>query len=171
MASIEVRNGRFRAIVRRKGKEISHTFSTRETAELWGKYKDDLINDMSAFDVPENELITLEQAIDMKLDAMRKVYLDKRSIDDIFNLKELFNDFLKFKLSDITEDIYKDFSEKFMRSIVTRGGNKKNGTGLMKLPSLSTLKTKFRRLSTVYSNLINNGIKLENIPLKILGKL
>ncbi len=91
-------NGSFRVLIRKRGKEISRNFNDLSTAELWSKYKEDLIDQMHAFDVPAKDLITIADLIEMK----NKDLLSKgaKDIGDVINLKKSFSEFLDKYASD-----------------------------------------------------------------------
>jgi len=167
MGRIDFRSGKYRARIFTKGHDITHTFADKKTAELWIAYKEDLINQIEAFNPKSTDLVEFGDAIDLKISEALKDGLVDRSITD---LKELHNVFASFKgrmISDITYEDFMKFCKDYLSTPVVRGGFKANGSGRSTMPTKQTLLSKLRRLSGVYSNLINNGIPVENIPVKI----
>jgi DNA repair protein RadC len=129
MASIEQRGSRFRVTIRKKGITINKTFSSAESAELFAKYKEDLIDEIEAFDPPLKDMITLHQAIDLKLDIMRKELRDARSISDIEYIKNWFSEFLDKSVSELSYEVLMAKALEMLNGTVFRGGNIMNGKG------------------------------------------
>lgn len=171
MASIVKRGNSYRVKVSRNGKEYNQSFSNFNTAELWGKYKDDLIHEMAAFKVPESQLITLLDSIDLKIERCISDKLTERSIIDIRNLKNDFKELLDYQMSDLTQEVLENFCNKYIKTIITIGGGKNEDSGRKTHPSTATILSKLRRLSGVYSNLIDNGIKIQNMALLVANKI
>ena len=167
MARIDQRNGKYRVRISQKDHDITHSFHDYETAVLWAKYKEKLINEITAFDVPSAELVNFSDAVDLKIKKSIDDNLEDRTIKDLQELHRVFECFENRDIITITFQDYVNFSEKFLRTLTTRGGNKNNKTGRLVYPTKTTLLSKFRRLSSVYSNLISNGIPVENVALKV----
>lgn len=167
MPSITERSGVFKVRVSCKEKKLHATFHDRETAELWGYYKESLFNEINAFDVPSNELISLDDAIELKIRACIENKLDNRTIMDIRELKKLFIEFKNKPIKEVTFEDLVHFCDKFMNTPTFRGGLRSRNTGTPIMPTAQTLLSKLRRLSSVYSNIIENGIPVENIPQKV----
>lgn len=171
MASIRKNDsGNFRADIRKKGsKNVSASFSNKETAELWAAYKEDLIDQIKKFEVPLEDMINLETAIDMKVENMVNENFDKKSIGDVEILKNTFSEFLDRSLVSISYDeLFKKMGT-MLNTIVKKGGHGEKGDKRVQSP-LTVLK-KFGCLSSVYSMLISNGMNLENHALKIMAIL
>lgn len=166
MATIAERDGRFRVMIRRKNIEISSTFSNLQTAEIWAKYKEELIDNIEAFDPPLKEIITLKDAIELKIrDAEEK---GKKDIGDFKILLECFNKFLDIEIGKITYIDLLEYFELMMQTPITRGGIKNDPTtGLKKIPSIHTTFRKFSYLSTVFELIKSKGVEIENVALKL----
>lgn len=107
--------------------------------------------------VPTREL--LEQVEESSWNFMHKI-----------DLQALHVVFAKFKdrlINEITYDELVLFCKEYLSTPLTKGGSQKNGTGRLIMPSKMTLLSKLRRLSSIYSNLIDNGIPVENIAIKV----
>lgn len=166
MATISEREGRFRSTIRRKDIEISSTFSNKEQAEIWSKYKEDLIDSIDSFDPPLKEMITLKDAIELKIRDAE--YKNKKDIADFKILIEFFDKFINMEIGKITyDDLMKYFDEK-MNTPITRGGIKNDPTtGLKKLPSMHTTFRKFAYLSTVFELMKTQGVNIQNVALDV----
>lgn len=170
MASIEERNGSFRVNIRKKGVEITRTFKERHTAELWALWKEDLIDNMNAFDVKVERTLTLADAIGLKTQEL----IDKGSIEiqDIHNINEVFKPFISKFLYEITLNDYNEHCRLMLSSEVIRGGKKGvEGTGKKVIQSPQTVLRKFVILASVYSYLIKKGFDIENHPQKVVTQL
>lgn len=166
MATIEFKNENWRAHIRKKEMDISQTFKNKKDAELWVIYKEDLIDQIEAFDPPLQQMITLQDAIELKI----KDSIDK-NIKDIGDFNILFKVFEKFcpkKLNQITyEDLLAHFDE-MMNTPIRHGGNRNDAnTGHMKLPSIHTTFRKFGYLSTVFQMMRELGVNIDNPVLKV----
>ncbi len=169
MATIRDRDGRYMCLIRSKGIEIGKTFSSKQDAELWAKYKEDLIDQIDAFDPPLKEMITLQDAIEMRIEIQIKNEVSKKDISDYKTLIKVFEKFCPKKMSDIKYNDLVDHFNFLLTHPVTRGGTGKNdGTGHTRLPSFMTIFRKYAYLSTVYQMLIKDGVDIENIALKVV---
>lgn len=166
MASFRERKGRHEAIIRRKNLFLSASFSTKEDAELWAAYKEDLIDQIVAFEPPLEQIITLGDAIQMRVDTAKE-----KGTSDIGDIKILFQSFEKYIDLPIQEISYDDLANHFeylMTVPVKRGGNPNNlEAGLKTMPSMYTTFRKFSYLSTVYEHLIKEGVRIQNHPLAL----
>ena len=86
MASITFRDGKYRVSIRKKDQDVSKTFSNKEDAELYSKLKEDLIDQIENFNPSPEELLTLDSAIDMKVEDAEKNWLDFRTISSLKGL-------------------------------------------------------------------------------------
>jgi len=172
LATIRERKGRFGVKISRNRITICQTFSTLETAKLWAAYKEDLLDEMDAFNPPKQQMITLEDAINFKIDNAIKDGLNTRSITDIRNLKVDFSTFLQRFMHEITYDDLINHCKKISKIQVKLGGSAVNEkSGKYSMPSPITIVNKLKRLSTVYSNLNENNVDIENIALKCVNEL
>jgi hypothetical protein len=172
LATIRERKGRFGVKISRNRITICQTFSTLETAKLWAAYKEDLLDEMEAFNPPKQEMITLEDAINFKIDNAIKDGLSTRSVTDIKNLKIDFNAFLQKYMHEISYDDLIAHCKKMSKIQVKFGGSVGNEkSGKYSMPSPITIINKLKRLSTVYSNLNENNVDIDNIALKCVNEL
>ena len=172
MATIEERAGKFRVQLRKKGIEIYKTFSNIEDAELFCSWKEDIIDQMEVFDPDMKDLITLENAIDLKVKTLKETGKNQRTIDDVLRMKGYFSYMLNKSICEITYDYLLKKAQEMMITQIKHGGVQgKEGTGTMKLPSRSTILSRFNVLGGVYSNLISDGVNIENVPYKVLSYL
>jgi hypothetical protein len=172
MASIEERNGRYRVSIRKKGIEISQTFSNLETAKLYERYKEDIIDEMHAFDVKDKDLITIEEAIRLNIERVEKECSDSKNISDNNLWEENLRDILEQPISCLTYEFLMNKANEMLSSIIKRGGSRKiENSGRLVQSSPATVLRKFRVLSTVFSNLIKNGVEIENHALKVCAYL
>jgi hypothetical protein len=168
MATIKERKGRFSCSIRKRNGELNATFSSKETAELWARYKEDLIDEISSFNPEIEEMFTLGEAISFKEQETKDRNLDKKTQNDIYNLYREFEDVLHVPLKHIDLDYYIKKAERMLNTIVRKGGARlKPGTGLARQQSPSTVLRKFTYLGGVYSLMQKRGLKIENLPQKI----
>ncbi len=171
MATIRKIKDRYHVEIRKKEISIRSTFSNLETAELWMKYKEDLIDDISSFDIPLRIMITLEQAIDLKCISMNEKKVEKRSVSDIENLKNGLSEWMEKSIDSIFYDDILKRSKEMMNEIVCIGGNVKNQTGRKSIQSPITVLKKIRCLSAVYSHMVDLGFIDKNPVLAVLQYL
>lgn len=168
MATIRQVSGNFRAHIRKKGIELSATFKHQEDAELWALYKEDLIDSIQAFDMPLKEGITLQDAIELKMSKI-EINSSKKEFNEYTILLKFFEEFCPKSIGDIKYvDLVKCYEEKIKTPIYRGGTGKNDETGIKKLPSHLTILKKFAYLSTIYQMLIEDGVDLENIALKVM---
>lgn len=160
----------FSVSIRRKGHNITKTFSDKETAELYAKYKEALIDEMENFDVPKKDLITLDSAIECRLEELLNAKADRRTVLDVKGLRGFFPEFMNLTLSELTYEMLKNKIEKMMVEPIRRGGDR-DKTGKLILQSPVTIRRKVAMLSSIYSLMIKKGVDCENIPLRILSFL
>ncbi len=174
MGSIrERKKGRFEAIVR-NGKEasISATFDKEESAKLWMEYKERLFNEMKNFDVPKKDLIFFRDAIELKKKSLSEKGSTSRTVVDINTLLNTFSEFNDLEIGKISYDMLLNKSNNLLNSITRKGGSKKNpDSGRKQQMSPHTVLSRLRQLSSVYSNLIEMGVQIDNIPIKVLAYL
>ena len=118
MASIHERNGRWKVIVRMKGFKGCRTFSDRETAELWGKWKEDLANDMDAFEFKAGNHYLVGDAIDLMVSHSAS----RRDQSMAKVLSEEFEDWANLPMASITFDMFVQKAEEMTKKIVRKGG-------------------------------------------------
>lgn len=120
------------------------------------------------FDAPDDdELITLEEALDLKLGSMELI---KRNISEFTVLKRTLEDWLSWDVRKITPSLLKVKVNDMLNEIVSVGGNGGKG-GRQSRQSPSTILRKIRILSSVYSHLIDKGFYLLNPTTRIMGIL
>lgn len=166
MASIKHREGKLYVQIRKKNIDLYATFSNENDAILWARYKEEMIDLISNFDPPLKEMISLNDAIDLKIESIQNI--DKKTLNDYSNLKAFFEIFINKKLNQIAYSDLMNHFENMIKVPVTRGGsNKKNGNIKTFFPSPVTIFRKFAYLSTVYQNMIEKGVEIDNIAIKI----
>lgn len=172
MATIENRDGKYKVSIRKKGfKEIYKSFSTKEDAELYISWKEDLMDQISAFDPSPEELLTLDQAVDMKIEDAKKRNLDHRTILGIQGVKMHFADYLDQSLSVLTYEKLADKLRELMDTKVSRGGGKVKIEENMKDASLKTISNRFRYLSAVIGYINTQGFSFQNNSTNIVSYL
>lgn len=163
MACINLRNGRYRVSIRRKEQKLNATFSHKETAETWARYKEELLDNMHSFDIPIENMITLRQCVDIKIAQIKsKPSVDPKTINDFENIYKEFDTLMEMSLSEITPNIIRDISKQKLNSIVSVGGSHKEGSGSIRICSSSTVLRKLRLLASVFSHMIENGANIIN---------
>jgi|HubBroStandDraft_5_1064220.scaffolds.fasta_scaffold431308_1 hypothetical protein len=170
MAKVEKRelaNGKisYRVLIRKKGLEISKTFANEEDANLYATYKEDLIQNMSNFDVPINERVTLLQVVELKLQETT----NKEAIKDLeysFQKIKPYIDINK-NLHLITYDDWLNCAKNVLKNSIYRDG--KSLTNIHKPISPRTVRNYFAYISSAFAHCAEKGIKLENFPLKVIG--
>lgn len=167
MASIEkkrVGDGfSYRIQIRKKGIEIYKTFSNEEDAKLYIFYKERLIDNMTNFDIPLKDRVTLEQLFELKKKACEGY--DKRTLNELDNVFNRVNSFIgenKF-FHEISYDQWLSIAKSVYEMDVFRGSK----TNIIKMSPI-TLRRYFATLSSVISHAISLGISLENYPLKVM---
>jgi len=168
MATIEHRENSYRVMIRKKGVEpIYRSFKTKEDAELFVAWKEDILDQMSAFNPAPKNLITLNVALELKVIQLKEKNAHPKSIGDISVLKIYFKKFLDLPLIEISYNDYLQIFNEILEMKVSHGGNVKKQVGT-KTPSIGTIRSRFNLLQSVYSNIIESGIDVENHPTKIL---
>ncbi len=166
MATFRERQGRHEAIIRKNNIKLSAVFDHLEDAKLWASYKEDLIEQIANFNPPLDKLITLGDAIKMRIDtAIGSGTVD---IADLTILYKTFEKYLKTPINEVTYDSLSDHFEHVMSVPVRRGGNHNDpNSGIKAMPSMHTTFRKFSYLSTVFEHLIKEGVKVQNHPLAL----
>lgn len=164
MASVVKRGEKYQCLIRRKGKTMSAHFSDYETALLWGKYKENLIDEIVFFNTPANEIILLGDALDLKLQEIIK---EEKERKDFITIRKTFEEFLDRPVSELTYDVLFNKFNDMRNSTVIRGGNRDNQTGVVVIQAMATILRKFRVLSSVINHLVSLGINVDNNAIKI----
>jgi len=166
MASIQNRDGKYRVQVRVNKQQLSSSFSDKETAELWGRYKEDLIHEIEAFDVPSSQLISLQDAVEMKAKSMEGK--STKTLQDTRNTTTQFPIYLNRSIDSVSYDDLKDFTINMLSEKVAHGGvpDVKLRTHTRSI-SIRTVIKRLQYLGTIYSYLIGQGINLDNVALKV----
>jgi hypothetical protein len=156
---------RYHVMIRKKGIEICKSFSNKEDAELYTKWKENLIDLMDNFEVKISQTLTLEALFDMKLESIDKK--NKRTLDDISNVKRitLENFPNKIFVSDISFEDWKNHAMSLYDRDVYVGA--KSGRNIRKI-SLETLRKHFAYCSASFSHAMSLGIELDNHPLRVI---
>lgn len=151
--------------IRKKGVEIHKSFLFKEDAELYAKWKENLIDCMDNFEVNIKNTITLEALFDLKIKSISED--SKRTILDITNTKRTVLDYFNDKIfvSDISFEDWKNFAVALYDKDVYRGA--KSGNNVRKI-SIETLRKLFAYASTAYSYAQSQGIEIENHPLRVI---
>lgn len=170
MATIRTRitkknDEKYHVMIRKKGIDICKSFSKKEDAELFSKYKESLIDNMDAFEKDIKDTITLSSIFMMKLQSIDPN--SKRTFNDIKNAHKTFSDFFCDKqfASEITFEDWKDFAIQLYGKDVYRGS--KHGGNVRKI-SLETLRKLFAYASAAFSFAQSQGIEIENHPLRVI---
>lgn len=171
MATIDKRGGKYRCVIRKKGINLSATFSDKETTEIWGRYHEDLIDEMHNFAVPPEGLITLEQCCELKLKDLMNKNASKRSAEDVHVVKEEFSEILKLPLNKITTEIIREITDKMLGAIARRGGSKDTNTGKFGIVSPATVLRKLRCLAAIINLMIMKGANLINPVQVVINQL
>lgn len=155
----------YRAMIRKKGMEISRTFFEKEEAERFVWWKENLIQNMENYEVPIEKRVTLEDIFQLKIEKSGD--LSRRMIDDIrFSLERIVEIIGKGRFCDeISYDEWKNVVNKLSKTEVFKGSKVPKNARVM---STSTLRRIFACMSSLYSNAISSGIPLDNTPLKII---
>ncbi len=167
---IKLKNGRYHVSLNNLFGSSFADFAREEDAKLWCAYKEDLSNQIIAFDAPIGNLITLDSAIEMKIAEALECELDHRTINSIENLKIHFAELLDKNMNEITYENLLNIANNLMKIEVKHGGSKNSG-GTFKLPSKDTLMNRFKYLATVYGCLNKRGMSLTNHPLNVVNYL
>lgn len=173
MASItQCKNGKVRVQIKKNNTSHYKSFHNLETAQLFAKYKEELLDDMSAFEVKPTEMLTFIDMIELKIKNLKDV--GRSEINDYEGLKRDFSEFLDRFVIEIK---LPEFSQKFQILIdqkITVGGDRYNqneNTGRKVIPSPATILRKFRCLAACYSYAISEGYEIENNPQKVISTI
>ncbi len=155
----------YRVMIRKKNHPpIYQSFRSEEAAELFVKYKEDLIDNMNAFEVPLNERITIQQLLEMKLDDF--VENSRTKQDHIFIMNRLLEIIDKNKfVHQINFDEWLEIAKVLYATDVYRGG--KNEACKRKMAPKTLLKI-FNHISSSFSYAHEKGINLENHAIKVI---
>lgn len=169
MATITKKGDSYCVAIRKKNYQAHASFADRETAEIWGRYKEEIYDEMPAFAPPLSEMFTVREAILLKAKKLKDDQCNKKTIQDTENLQKYFSDICDLPLGNVTMDHLSKICEKMLNSIVVRGGYQ--GKGKPSQQSIATVHRKFRYLSVVFSLMQDEGVKISNYPLQILREL
>lgn len=167
---IEIRKNKdgskaYRVTIRKKGTEVTKTFSNEEDAILFENYRTRLIECMANFEVPIKDRVRLVDIVDLKI----KRSSDLRSISEFELANKRVMEVMKphIFLNELTYDDWKDAFEK----IAKKEYPKRHNSPHMQLIAAKSLRRIFASLSSAFSTAIANGISLENWPLKIVQEI
>lgn len=171
MASIEERKNNdgsisYRVQIRKKGIDMSKTFKDLETAKLFEWYKENLIDEMEAFEVPKSELFTLQDGYELKIKCMNeagtyssKYFLDlKRDYEAIsaYIPKDTY-------LYKITFQDLDNLAKSLVQEILKVGGNQHDKTTGKDIQcSPRTAQRRLMCISSIYSILQQKGVNIKN---------
>jgi hypothetical protein len=167
MASIREligKNGKkgYRVQIRKKGHEfISASFDDYETAYIYGKFKESLIEEMALFSSRE-KMITFKDALVLKFGG------DTQTFREVVSY---FTDFLDRFIFDVSYEDLKKHGELLLATPVFRGGNKFNNSGKKKLPELNTVLRKFGYMSSAINHTVSQGHDVPNHCLRVSAYL
>lgn len=168
MGTIDKRSGNYRAIIRKKSRTMSATFSDKVTAEIWVKYHEDLIDNLENFQVPSESLVTIEDCIDFKIESLRDSSVTHRTIADFEICKQEFKEIMDCPLNELTPEMVRELSKIMLKSIVRKGGHKDvTGSGVVGICSPSTVLRKLRVLAAAISFMIEKGANITN-PVQVV---
>lgn len=153
----------FRVSIRTKNIEICKTFQNEEDAKLFIFFKEKLINNMSNFDIPIENRITLEQVIEMKLEEVDN---HRSKTDFTMSASRILACLKKHTfLCELSFEDWVQACKNLSDKDVFRGSKNQHNA---RTPSLSTIRRVFATLSSAFSYAISKGIPVENHPLKIV---
>lgn len=167
---IKLWKGRYHASMNTIFGETLADFASEEDAKLWCAYKEDLHNQIYAFDAPIGDILTLDSAIEMKIAEAKESQLDHRTVSSLEGLKIHFASLLDKGMNEITYEDLLNVANDLMSTEVRHGGGKSSG-GKYKLPSKDTLMNRFKYLGTIYGCLNKRGMSLTNHPLNVVNYL
>lgn len=171
MHEIKYINGKFNAKINIKGIDILGTFSSEQLATLWINYQKDLIEDMNSFNEKAENIITFEQAVDLKTQSIKNRELDKRTLLDFESIKNEFPEIMNLPIGKISLSKLNEITQEKLGSVVRRGGNKKSNSGHARITSPKTVLRKLRILASVFSYMIENGADISNVAQSVIGNL
>jgi hypothetical protein len=155
----------YKVQIRKKGIDVTKTFSNKDDADLYIFYKERLIENMENFNVPINEQVTLTQIVELQISNVD--LFKKRQINDVKRSLNRINEILGKDrlLSTISLEEWVECVKILYSMDVYKGAKTSNGKRKM---SLSTLKKIFSHISSAISYAKKQGIIIENLPLKVI---
>jgi len=161
MGNVTKKNGKYIASLNVKGNQINKSFNNEETANLWLKYKEELINDIEAFDPRISQMITLNDAIDFKALQVETSSKNKKSYFSFMGLKNEFSEIIDKSIEEITKEEIMEI----MKRMLNTPTYKRRGSHALEqqfIPSIKTIRGRMALLSSVFSYQINQGAQIEN---------
>lgn len=155
----------FTADVRINKTSFKKSFSIEEDAKLYAFYKERLIKNMEAFDVPLKNRVTLRQVYELRMKNGN--FQDSRTKNSFMGSFNKISDYIdpdRF-LSDIPLEEWIGASKKLYSSDVFMGAKTENGKRRM---SLATLRNIFAYISSMISHAQSEGLDIENNALKVM---
>lgn len=155
----------YRVSIRKKGMETYKTFKEESDAKLYLWYKERLMDNMSNFEVPLCERITMDQIIEMKTSSLGSDCT--RSISEFNNCLVYIKSFIPNKIF-YKEYNYEDWltlAKELLKTDVYRGAKTESAKRKM---SCRTLRRIFASASSAVNFAIHKGINIENYPLKVM---
>lgn len=164
MAIIQKSDGMFAVNFKLKGQDVVRYFSEEEDAKIYLWHRNRLDELKNAYDIPINERITLREMVEIKNGES----LDKasRTLKQISLAQERTQEQLPQDKRYVHEYTYDDWlnAAKGLYNTEIHRGSVSNKISM----SLGTLRRDFAYLSSCYSHIIAKGVKIENMPLKVL---
>jgi hypothetical protein len=144
--------------IRRKDAEFTAGFREESDAKLWAWYKERLLDNMSAFSPANGEMITIGDAVDLKIQS-----ISGPSAKDLKSLFSTYPEWMGVPLTSLTSKMILEKTRQQLTEKVRRGGNPKDpSTGHLRQVSPATIAGHLRRLSSVYGYMIEQGVDILN---------
>ena len=137
----------------KQGFEVSKTFGSFEMANLWIKYKEDLLDNMDAFEVDIKDRVSLKEIFDLKLKSF-ETERSRHDTDYTFNRISEFVDVERIA-KEIPYEEWLNIAKKIYEKPVYRGAVKEKNKRKM---SPITLRKIMASLSAVISHAQSLGI-------------
>ena len=152
--------------IRKKDVSLSKTFSDLETAKLFERYKENLIDEMEAFEVPKSELFTLQDGYEFKIKCMNELgtYSPKYFLDITRDYEAICTYIPKDTyLINITFEDLDRTAKALLQEVLRIGGNQHNkASGKVVQCSPRTAQRRLVCISSIYSILQQKGINIKN---------
>lgn len=162
----KLKNGEcsYRTIIRTEQVEDYKTFTTREDAECYIKYKERLLINKENFNIHIENRVRLSDIVELKI----KNIAEPRALSEFKIALERVVDNMKphVFLSELTLKDWKDCMDKVALLEIPIRGN----AITHRLISSFTLRRTFASLSSAFSHAVSLGIPVENYPLQVVQK-
>lgn len=150
--------------IRKKGSEVTKTFSIKEDAELFEYYRTRLIENMANFNIPISERVRLRDIIELKIEGIT----DARTLSEFeLGYKRIYENMKPHKfVCELTEQDWYDCFIKVQATQIQKRNNSKE-FGILSPRSVRRI---FATISSAISHAIEKGIHVVNHPLQIIQK-